>query len=228
MFGGGNGSGQNSPSTTPGSQSTPPAPAKRKVENAASYSRNSAGLEQFFYALRDTSGLSVLDLSAASQANISYITNLGHRIYAEDFLGCMDNTFPADDFFAAQADAAKGQSVLDQCLNFPDGHFDGALAWDALQYVAPPLLQVTIDRIYEVLRPNAYLLAYFSAQERAPMVHNHLYRITDGKTLQLTPRMERPPAQHFSSRNLERLFSRFQQVKFFLTRDNLREVLVKR
>ena len=199
------------------------APAK-----AASYSRNSPGLEQFFYSLRDTSGLSLLDMSAASQANITYITNLGHRIYAEDFLECLDATFPAEDFFACQTDPARGQQVLDQCLNFPDGHFDGALVWDALQYVAPPLLQSAVDRLYEIMRPNAYLLAFFSSQERAPLVHNHVYRIADGKTLLLTPRSQRPPSQHFNSRNLERLFSRFQQVKFFLTRDSLREVLVKR
>jgi hypothetical protein len=192
------------------------------------FKRNSNGLEQFFFALRDTSGLSILDLSAASQANITYITNLGHRIYAEDFLDAMDQTFPEEDYFNAQSDVVKAQQVLDQCLNFPPGHFDGALAWDGLQFVAPPLLNDVVDRLYDILRPNAYLLAYFSSDERADMVAHHDYRIDDSKTLLLTPRSQRPPAQHFSSRSLEKLFSRYQQIKFFLTRDNLREVLVKR
>jgi hypothetical protein len=203
--------------------------SKRRIAvKGETFKRNSNGLEQFFFALRDTSGLSILDLSAASQANISYITNLGHRIYAEDFLDCVDQTFPEDNFFEAQADAQTAQQVLDQCLNFPPGHFDGALAWDGLQFVAPPLLGEVVDRLYEILRPNAYLLAYFSADERAEMAPHHDYRIEDGKTLLLTPRSQRPPAQHFSSRSLEKLFSRYQQIKFFLTRDNLREVLVKR
>jgi hypothetical protein len=71
-------------------------------------------------------------------------------------------------------------------------------------------------------------LAYVSSEERAEVVQHHDYRIADAKTLLLTPRSQRPPSQHFSSRSLEKLFSRYQQIKFFLTRDSLREVLVKR
>jgi hypothetical protein len=44
----------------------------------------------------------------------------------------------------------------------------------------------------------------------------------------LTSRGTRAPAQFFNNRALEKLFSRFQSLKFFLTRDSLREVIVKR
>jgi hypothetical protein len=37
----------------------------------------------------------------------------------------------------------------------------------------------------------------------------------------------RRPAQLFNNRGLERLFGRFDSVKFFLTRERLREVIVK-
>jgi hypothetical protein len=32
----------------------------------------------------------------------------------------------------------------------------------------------------------------------------------------------------FNNRSLEKLFGKFESVKFFLTRDNLREVIVRR
>jgi hypothetical protein len=37
----------------------------------------------------------------------------------------------------------------------------------------------------------------------------------------------RRPAQLFNNRSLEKLFHRFESVKFFLTREQLREVIVK-
>jgi hypothetical protein len=44
----------------------------------------------------------------------------------------------------------------------------------------------------------------------------------------LTPRGQRKPAQYFNNRSLEKLFQKFHSVKFFLTRDHLREVIVRR
>jgi hypothetical protein len=38
----------------------------------------------------------------------------------------------------------------------------------------------------------------------------------------------RRPVQRFNNRGVEKLFQRFQSVKFFLARDNLREVVVRR
>jgi len=44
----------------------------------------------------------------------------------------------------------------------------------------------------------------------------------------LTPRGPRARAQYFNNRSLEKLFQKFHSVKFFLTRDSLREVIVRR
>jgi hypothetical protein len=38
----------------------------------------------------------------------------------------------------------------------------------------------------------------------------------------------RPTAQAFNNRGLEKLFSNFESVKFFLTRESLRELIVRR
>ena len=50
----------------------------------------------------------------------------------------------------------------------------------------------------------------------------------DHQTLHLQPRFSRPLPRAFNNRNLERLFSNFRSVKFFLAKDNLREVIVTR
>lgn len=200
----------------------------RSSPDSSSYTRRSPGLEQFFHVVRDTAGLWMLDLSAASQSNVSFVTNLGHRLYTVDLVRALDETYPAERFFEMQNDPRLARQVLDQSLNFPAGQFDGALVWDCLQYMAPALLETVVERLYEILRPNAYLLAFFSAEERAVTVPRYVYRIADGRTLLLIPQEHRPPSQHFTSRHLERLFGRFQQIKFFLARDSLREVLVKR
>jgi hypothetical protein len=100
--------------------------------------------------------------------------------------------------------------------------------WDTLQFLAPPLLQETVDHLYHVLRPQSALLAFFHADEKASLVPLYHYRILESRTLSLTPRGERKPAQYFNNRSLEKLFQKFQSVKFFLTRDHLREVIVRR
>jgi SAM-dependent methyltransferase len=189
--------------------------------------RQSNGLDQFFHSLRDMMGLSILDLGGASQANISFITSLGHRIYSEDFLRTMEQIFGSE-FYENQTDGSRVESFLQQTLSFPDGHFDGALVWDAFQFMSPSLLQPAIEQLARVLRPNAYLLSFFHSDERATSVPVYSYRIADPKTLQLSLRGYREPAQFFNNRALERLFQNFQSVKFFLARDHLREVIVKR
>ena len=54
------------------------------------------------------------------------------------------------------------------------------------------------------------------------------FRIQDKTTLRLVQRGTRPSAQLFNNRGLEKLFARFESVKFFLTRESLREVIVRR
>jgi hypothetical protein len=192
-------------------------------------SRTSNGLDQFFSSLNDRDNLSILDFAGASQANISFITSLGHRIYSNDVLHTLDESFGTDgDFVANQSDPQRAEHFLQESLNFAENSFDGALLWDSLQFLAPPLLQETVDRLYHVLRPHAVLLAFFHAEEKAASVPVYNYRIAGSKLVSLTSRGERKPVQYFNNRNLEKLFQRYQSVKFFLTRDHLREVIVRR
>jgi SAM-dependent methyltransferase len=202
-----------------------PGPPQRTLVS----NRNSHGLDQFFSSIRERSGLSILDLAGASQSNITFITQLGHRLYSDDILRTLSTSFGSDDdFLIRQAEPQRAEYFLKQSLDFLDDTFDGALVWDTLQFLAPPLLQLTVDRLYRILRPGAHLLSFFSADEKARVIPVNSYRIQDSKTLQLAPRGETRPAQFFNNRAIERLFQNFQSVKFFLTRDNQREVIARR
>lgn len=192
-------------------------------------SRPSNGLDQFFASLPDRESLSILDFAGASQANVSFITNLGHRIYSNDILRTLEESFGEDgDFVINQADPERAARFLAESLSFAEDSFDGALVWDALQFLAPPLLQETVDRLFHILRPHSTLLAFFHAEEKAATVPVYNYRIAGPKVISLSPRGQRKPAQYFNNRSLEKLFQRYHSVKFFLTRDHLREVIVRR
>jgi hypothetical protein len=189
--------------------------------------RSSRAMDQFFQMIRDQSGLTVLDLSEANQDNVNFITSLGHRLYSEDFVRTLRETFGSEDP-GDQTNSGQIQSFLGQNLNYPAAHFDGVLAWDAFEYLGPALLAATVERIGSILRPGGHLLAFFHADEKLNYVPHYSFRIQDSNTLQVTQRGARQPAQLFNNRSLERLFQRFESVKFFLTREHLREVIVRR
>ena len=64
--------------------------------------------------MQEETNLSILDFSGASQANISFITSLGHRIYSNDVLRTMEEAFGGEgDFIANQADPARAALFLE-------------------------------------------------------------------------------------------------------------------
>ena len=217
-------------SARPATNSTPPprgALALRKpARREPPAMRSSRGLEQFFFSIRDVVGLSVLDCAGASQDNINYLIDLGHKVYSQDLVRSIEEAFGPD--MANQTNPGQIESFLKQNFDYPPATFDGVLLWDALQFMSPPLLAATVDRLYDVMRPGAYLLAFFTAAERATEVPSYSFRIVDNKTISVTDRGLRPTGQVFNNRTLERLFGKFESVKFFLTRENLREVIVRR
>jgi hypothetical protein len=189
--------------------------------------RHSSGFEQFSAMLQRSENLSVLDMSGASQANISFVTSFGHRISTDDILATMEQCF-ADDFLENQKVASKAQRFMDQTLTFPDQSFDGALVWDTLQFLASPLLDQVVAQLLRVMRPGGLMLIFFRADERSPRIPMYNYRIQDPRTLSVSPRGGYQSVQFFHNRILEKLFQNAGSVKFFLTRDHLRELIVRR
>jgi ubiquinone/menaquinone biosynthesis C-methylase UbiE len=196
---------------------------------AAALIRQSSGFQQFCSTLRQKEGQSILDMAGASQANIGFITEMGHRISSDDIVGTMLDCFDAD-FFAGQQIASKAQRFVDQTLTFPDESFDGALVWDALQLLSSPVLEIAVAQLLRVMRPGGQMLVFFNADEKAKEIPVYNYRIQDEKTLLQAPRpgtgLQR--SQFFNNRGLEKLFQNAASLKFFLTRDHWREVIVRR
>ena len=203
------------------------ATAKSAKDAAPTLTRHSSGFDQFCSMLQSSEGLSILDMSGASQANISFITGLGHRISSDDIIGAMQQHF-GQDWFESQQAASTAQRFLEQTLTFPDESFDGALVWDALQFLSSPLLEDTVSQLLRILRPGALMLALFNADEKAVRIPVYNYRIQDAKTITQTPRGGTQRCQYFNHRSIEKLFERASSLKFFLTRDHLREVIVRK
>jgi hypothetical protein len=188
--------------------------------------RQSRGLEQFFGFFRGQAGLAMLDLGSACQENVNFITNLGHRFYAEDFLRLFEESFAEDQ--SDQSNPGRIDYFLRQSLDYPDEHFDGVMAWDVLEYLDPPLLAATVDRLLRVTKPGGYLLAFFHSADRVDSVPYYAFRIQDLRTLQVGESGIRFTPHMFNNRGLEKLFQKSEWIKLFLTRDRLREVLVRR
>ena len=203
------------------------ASSKSSKEAPATVTRHSSGLEQFHSLLHGSEDLSILDMSGASQANITFVTGAGHRISSDDLVGTMQQVF-GENFQEGQQVEEKAKRFLDSALTFPEASFDGVMVWDALQFLVSPVLEETVARLLRVVRPGGLILAFFNANDKIGQLPLYSHRIQDAKTIAQVPRGGIQPARHFNNRDLEKLFEKAASIKFFLTRDNLREVIVRR
>jgi len=192
----------------------------------ATTSRQSRGLEEFFFNLHGQVGLSILDLGGASQQNIDFLTSLGHKVYSANVIYSLEECFGSDP--SGQTNPGRIEYFLRSNFDYPSQTFDGVLMWDAMQFMSQALLNATVERLADIMRPRSYLLAFFSVNDKVQEVASHGFRIQDNKTLVVTDRGMRATGHVFNNRSLEKLFSKFENVKFFLTRENLREVIVRR
>lgn len=203
-----------------------PFPLRNAATADSMANRQSRGLEEFFAYIRDQSGLTILDLGGATQENVSFITNLGHRLYSEDFLQILNETFGVNDT-VDQSNPGRIEYFLRQALDYPEHHFDGVLIWDVLEYLAPALLTAVVERLHAIVRPKSYMLSFFHSDDKLEAVPFYTFRIQEVNLLQVAQQGMHRPAQLYNNRSLEKLFGKFESVKFFLSRDRLREVIVK-
>jgi SAM-dependent methyltransferase len=191
--------------------------------------RLSNGLEQFFHALRDRQGLRILDLSGGSQANIQFVAEEGHKPTQDGFLHAVDESFGSGaEFFANQTSPDRVAQFCSMTLDHDEGAFQGILGWDALQYLVPPLLNDVVAQLHRITEPGGLLLLYFHTDERVVELPAVTYHIVDRKHVSVAQRGRNRPAKFLSNRQIEQLFSGFTAIKFFVTRDHLREVIVRR
>lgn len=217
----------------PPQASTAPAVARR-------LNRKSSGMGELAKALNSEDTICVLDLGSTSPANIRYCTERGHRIYSEDLLeASTDPTLAIKD--------ASGNTVLDskrfvaENLVYPSAHFDVVLCWNLADYLDESLVKPVMERLWSLMKPGAVLLAFFHTKEAGPDAPCYRFHIVGPDTLEMQHIEPRKEGRNgggsdsgfrlqrvFNNRHIENLFRDFASIKFFLARDNVREVLVVR
>jgi len=205
--------------------------------------RRSSGLVELTRLFQSEEPLCILDIGSTSASNIRYLTERGHKIYSEDILeASTDPTLVTHD--------EQGHTTLDnkrflaENLVFGNAQFDIILCWNLADYLDEELVKPLVARLWSMIRPGGMMLAFFHTQEAGPDAPCYRYHITGNDTLEMQHVEARgdlrkgPGAQSargafrlqrvFNNRHIENLFRDFTSIKFFLTRDNIREVLVVR
>ena len=189
--------------------------------------RRSTGFSEFLKWMAREEALSVLDLGSTSPANITFFIGLGHRFHQEDVLrlssdkslivsnGQGEKTFDVDRF-------------LDENLRFERQEFDAVMFWDLADYLPEPLVKPVIERIHVGMKPGAILFSFFHTKDAGAQAPFYRYNIASKDTLEMQPSTPYRLQRVFNNRHVENLFRDFNSIKFFLGRDNIREVLVIR
>jgi SAM-dependent methyltransferase len=203
-------------------------------------SRRSSAMVEISRMLKTEETLCVLDIGATSATNIRFFTERGHRIYSQDLLEA--STDPALAVSNEQGlpilDAKK---FLDDNLAYPSAHFDLVFCWNLSDYLDESLVKPVIGRLWSVIKPGGMLLAFFHTREAGPDAPYYRYHIVGNDVLEMHAlnartgnRKDRSAPKTFAlqrvfnNRHIENLFRDFGSIKFFLSRDNVREVLVVR
>lgn len=189
--------------------------------------RRSTGFSEFIKWMAREEGLSILDLGSTSPANITFFIGLGHRFHQEDLLRLSadkslivsnsvgEKTFDVDRF-------------LGENLRFERQEFDAVMFWDLADYLPEPLVKPVIERIHVGMKPGAMLFSFFHTKDAGPEAPFYRYNIAAKDTIEMQPAAPFKLQRVFNNRHVENLFRDFSSIKFFLGRDNIREVLVIR
>ena len=207
------------------------ADGKKPASSSASderISRRSTGFEQFTRGIASPEGLRVLDLGPTSPANLQFITGRGHRAYNEDVL------LASHDLSLVVPGEKEGLSTLDmkrfmeENLTYEKELFDAVLIWDVPDYLHESLVKPVIERIFTITKPGGLLLGFFHTRDAGPEAPYYRYHIASKDTLELQRGPQFKLQRVFNNRHIENLFHDYANIKFFLGRDNIREILVVR
>jgi SAM-dependent methyltransferase len=218
-------------------RSTPEAsPAPKAQERLTRRSSAMAELSRIF---KSENPLCVLDIGATSASNIRFFTECGHRIYSEDLLEA--STDPAlmihDEQGVTVLDSKK---FLTENLSYPNAQFDVVFCWNLADYMDESLVKPVVARLWSVMKPGGMLLAFFHTREAGPDAPFYRYHLSGTDALEMQALNAKPEKgkratnrnftlqRVFNNRHIENLFRDFGSIKFFLSRDNVREVLVVR
>jgi hypothetical protein len=191
--------------------------------------RTCIGLGEFMRSLISSgeSKTCVLDLGPTSPTNIALLTEMGVRVFNEDILReSQDESYCVkQEDGTLELDPAK---FFAENLNYSADQFDAVLFWDVADYLPESLVKPLVERLQAMLKPRGHLLAFFHTKDAGMESLYSRHHIVQKDTLELEPIQGFKLQRIFNNRHIENLFKDFASRKFFLGRDNIREVLMVR
>ncbi len=195
-------------------------------------SRHSSGWKELLKHLQTNESLRVLDIGPTSSTNINFTTGLGHSIYMSNLVEdaakpeWMTAPLPGE---AAVFDVSR---FLGSSLNFSGRTFDVVILWDTLDYLPETLVSPLLAQLKQAMPLGGLLLAFFHSKNNttAAPVDTAFYRyhLTANETVDKKLAGNHPLRNIYNNRQVENLLQGFGSFRFFLAKDNLREVLAVR
>jgi len=178
--------------------------------------------------------LRVLDIGPTSSTNINFLTGLGHSIYMANLV----EEAARPEWKQTGEDGLpnfRTADYLESNLNFSGRTFDVVLLWDAADYLPANLLTPLLHRLAEVMAPGGLLLALFhgkvqgsAANAAATETGFFRYHLTATESIDMQKAGSFPILNLNTNRQIEALLTDFSNFRFFLAKDNLREVIATR
>jgi SAM-dependent methyltransferase len=191
--------------------------------------RHSRGWNDVRTHLQKTDSLRVLDFGLTSPSNINYLTSLGHSVYMANIV--QDATRP-EWLKPSTVEGEEPQFDVDRFiaanLDFSGRDFDVILLWDTANYLPSEMVPALFNRLREVLRPEGRLLAFFHGKLTGPETAFSRYQLSDSDDLLVMDGGNFPVRQIYQTRQVEKFLEGFSNVRFFLGKDNVREVIAVR
>ena len=194
-----------------------------------SSSRHSRGWNDILTFMKTSEALRVLDFGATSPANINYLTSLGHSVYMSNVV--QDAARPewlkplGADVKAGSPQEFDTEGFIAANLDFSQRDFDVILLWDTADYLPPQLVPALFQRLRQVLRPDGNLLAFFHGKIDGPGTTFSRYQLTDSENLVVLSSGGFPVQAVYQTRQIEKFLEGYSRVRFFLGKDNVREVI---
>jgi len=206
------------------------AEAQPQVGKGGTTSRHSRGWADLLQHLKTSESLRVLDFGATSSANINYLTSMGHSVYMANVV--QDATKP--EWMNQPEAGTKGEPEFDverfvaANLDFSGRDFDVVLLWDTANYLPPVMVPALFARMRDVLRPEGRLLAFFHGKKEGPETTFSRFQLTENDNLLVLKSADFPVREVYQTRQVEKFLEGYSSVRFFLGRDNVREVIAVR
>ncbi len=191
--------------------------------------RHSRGWIEVRTYLEKTPSLRVLDFGTTSPSNINYLTSRGHSVYMANIV--QDATRPEWIKPALDSDSQPTFDIpgfIAANLDFSGRDFDVILLWDTANFLPPDLVPALFERLRAVLRPDGRLLAFFHGRLEGPETAFARFQLGDPDELVALDSGSFPVRKVYNTRQVEKFLEGYSSTRFFLGKDNVREVLAVR